>query len=74
LTQNRFFKDRNWLFTEFPELADSSTESILELGCGVGNTVFPILEHNADPKLTVFCCDFSSQAVDLVKGQLPADF
>ena len=66
--QNRFFKDRNWLFTEFPELSDPSTGSILELGCGVGNTVFPILEYNNDPKLTVYCCDFSPQAVELVQG------
>ena len=63
----RFFKDRNWLFTEFPELNDLSDGSILELGCGVGNTVFPILETNISAKLNVFCCDFSHTAVDLVK-------
>ncbi|XP_030885129.1 tRNA N(3)-methylcytidine methyltransferase METTL2A isoform X2 [Leptonychotes weddellii] len=39
----------------------------LQVGCGVGNTVFPILQTNNDPGLFVYCCDFSSTAVELVQ-------
>ncbi|XP_052251219.1 tRNA N(3)-methylcytidine methyltransferase METTL2-like isoform X2 [Dreissena polymorpha] len=105
--ENKFFKDRHWLFTEFPELAPEyyqSTENkptyslketnvdtchsenqkpskepkdvfqgqsaqfrIFEVGCGVGNTVFPILKANNDKGLMVYCCDFAKTAVDMVK-------
>uniref|UniRef100_H3AKL1 tRNA N(3)-cytidine methyltransferase n=1 Tax=Latimeria chalumnae TaxID=7897 RepID=H3AKL1_LATCH len=142
--KNHFFKDRHWLFTEFPELAPnckqdtverlsmnsqsddpgnsgpqalgkfslencenrcchlkhgiqesdkldrehinvdlrhtqmklsndkfpgaSATYCILEVGCGVGNTVFPILQINNDPGLFVYCCDFSATAMELVQN------
>ena len=121
--QNKFFKDRNWLFTEFEELAprdydgptkgvksealntdkrsseqdpcndepgtdEKQTEivhkmvtthesfnhgtitemKIFEIGCGVGNTVFPILQTNIDPNLFIYCCDFAESAIELVKN------
>ncbi|KAH8263769.1 hypothetical protein KR038_000541, partial [Drosophila bunnanda] len=75
---NRFFKDRHWLFTEFPELApleaDKKNEttqprSIFELGCGVGNTILPLLQHSSEPNLKVFGCDFSPRAVDILRSQ-----
>lgn len=65
--RNRFFKDRNWLFTEFPELNEIKEGNILELGCGAGNTVYPILESNISSGLKVYCCDFAASAIEAVK-------
>jgi len=66
--QEKFFKDRHYLFREFPGLTppDGATEHrVLELGCGAGNTVYPVLE--SDPRILVACCDFSHRAVQLVR-------
>ena len=71
--QRSFFKDRHWLFTEFTELiSKKSNESpfvIFEVGCGVGNTIFPILQMNLNSKMFVYGCDFSAVAIDLLKQQ-----
>uniref|UniRef100_A0A1A9WD23 tRNA N(3)-methylcytidine methyltransferase n=1 Tax=Glossina brevipalpis TaxID=37001 RepID=A0A1A9WD23_9MUSC len=70
--QHKFFKDRHWLFTEFPELTpkDSSQRcrAIFELGCGVGNTLLPILKYSAEEELKVYGCDFSSTAIEILRS------
>ena len=38
----------------------------MQVGCGAGNTVYPALEVN--PELTVYACDFSPRAVEIVKA------
>ena len=37
----------------------------MEVGCGCGNTVFPLMEENGIP--FYFACDFSPRAVNFVK-------
>lgn len=71
--QENFFKDRKWLQIEFPSLYEVTAEkynkpvTILEVGCGAGNTMFPILAQNENPGLRIHGCDYLKVAVDLVK-------
>ncbi|BFY98810.1 hypothetical protein BsWGS_01850 [Bradybaena similaris] len=64
----KFFKDRHWTKREFEEFSDSLEDccTVLEVGCGVGNFMFPLLEDN--PSLIFYACDFSPRAVDFVKS------
>ncbi|PWZ01201.1 S-adenosyl-L-methionine-dependent methyltransferase [Testicularia cyperi] len=71
--ENRFFKDRRWLHLEFPELVEATLPdrggvTILEVGCGAGNTVFPLLEINQNPMLEIHACDYSAEAVSVVRS------
>jgi tRNAThr (cytosine32-N3)-methyltransferase len=68
-----FFKNRKWLQQEFPILADVTREdagpvTILEVGAGAGNSAFPILANNKNPKLKVHACDYSKQAVQVMRN------
>jgi tRNAThr (cytosine32-N3)-methyltransferase len=40
----------------------------LEVGCGAGNTVFPLLQRNLNPKLKIFATDYSKIAVEVVRS------
>ncbi|KAL7418072.1 S-adenosyl-L-methionine-dependent methyltransferase [Mrakia frigida] len=67
-----FFKDRKWLRLEFPELmemtkADAGPRTIIEIGCGAGNALYPIYQANDNPELSIHGFDYSKSAVDVVK-------
>ncbi|VVB09053.1 unnamed protein product [Arabis nemorensis] len=64
---DRFFKDRHYLDKEWDSYFSASGKNvILEVGCGAGNTIFPLIATY--PHLFVYACDFSQRAVDLVKA------
>lgn len=64
---------RLWTTREFEELlgcdhvANSERKTMLEVGCGVGNLIFPLIADNRNDYF-VFACDFSSRAVELVQS------
>ncbi|KAL8210572.1 hypothetical protein R6Q57_005009 [Mikania cordata] len=59
----KFFKERRYLFKEFPELASCGEYSkVLEVGCGNGSTALPILRYKEN--VLVFACDCSTEALD----------
>ncbi|KAI8063151.1 S-adenosyl-L-methionine-dependent methyltransferase [Gongronella butleri] len=71
--ENRFFKDRHWLKLEFPELfeaakADAGPKRVFEVGCGAGNTLFPLLEQSENPDLFVYGADYAASAVQVVQS------
>ncbi|KAG0139936.1 hypothetical protein CROQUDRAFT_69792 [Cronartium quercuum f. sp. fusiforme G11] len=70
--KDTFFKDRAWLRNEFPILAesvkvDSGKVKIAEIGCGPGNTTYPILSVNENPELMLYALDYSDKAIEILK-------
>ncbi|CAL4937595.1 unnamed protein product [Urochloa decumbens] len=66
--EDKFFKDRHYLDKEWGkyfEGQDGEKMVVLEVGCGAGNTIFPLL--STYPDIFAHACDFSQRAVDLVK-------
>eukprot|EP00834_Sanchytrium_tribonematis_P003222 NODE_118_length_18285_cov_1.016606.p7 type:complete len:288 gc:universal NODE_118_length_18285_cov_1.016606:641-1504(+) len=60
-----FFKDRNWVLLEFPQLIPTKNEfRILDVGCGVGNTSIPIVEKvGKEFTYHIYACDYSNVAI-----------
>ena len=75
----KFFKDRYWTFREFDELNSDHVDvnesfqlkTLLEIGCGVGNFAYPLLRHNK--QIFAYVCDFSTDAIQLVKANSEYD-
>lgn len=78
--ETRFFKDRHWTTREFSELIageegakdtskdrdqDHPPKILFEIGCGVGNFLFPLIEEQRN--LFVHACDISPRAIQMVK-------
>ncbi|ETW78806.1 hypothetical protein HETIRDRAFT_478113 [Heterobasidion irregulare TC 32-1] len=68
-----FFKNRKWLPLEFPELVaaaqpSAGPQTVVEIGCGAGNSIFPLLAQNTNPHLSIHAYDYSSHAVKLVQN------
>ncbi|KAF4610696.1 hypothetical protein D9613_007109 [Agrocybe pediades] len=73
MNASNFFRNRKWLHNEFPELvaatkADAGPVLITEVGCGAGNSVFPLLSANQNEQLQIKAYDYSSHAVKLVQN------
>lgn len=72
----RFFRDRHWTTREFNELLSDAAEDeingkvtkrLLEVGCGVGNFVFPLIKDKHNIDYFIYACDFSPRAVEFVQ-------
>ena len=71
-----FFKDRTYLERELPEISDfkwlHEKEGIVseyyELGCGVGNTLFPLIKEFKCFRF--WGCDISVKAIDMIQAEI----
>ncbi|KFK35617.1 hypothetical protein AALP_AA4G014500 [Arabis alpina] len=68
-SSGKFFKERRYLLKEFPELLSCGHNSkLLEVGCGNGSTVLPILRGGNN--ISVYACDCSSEALVRTKENI----
>ena len=63
-----FYKPRNYLPIEFPELlhpGGGSEHVIMDVGSGYGSSTLPLLVKNRDSRFIIF--DFSETAIEMLK-------
>ncbi|KAJ3510705.1 hypothetical protein NLJ89_g4519 [Agrocybe chaxingu] len=63
MNASNFFRNRKWLHNEFPELIEAT-----QADAGAGNSAFPLLSVNQNPKLHLHAYDYSPHAVKLVQN------
>mmetsp|Transcript_89284 Transcript_89284/g.133863 ORF Transcript_89284/g.133863 Transcript_89284/m.133863 type:complete len:324 (-) Transcript_89284:40-1011(-) len=75
---NNFFKPRNYLPAEFPELvlqpehvSEQPKKKIVELGCGNGSSFYPLIDlyQNLSPRPIVYGLDFSTTAIEHIQNK-----
>ncbi|GFQ04744.1 methyltransferase-like protein 6 [Phtheirospermum japonicum] len=68
--QNKFFKDRHYLEKDWDKYFSDNDNGAISadgrVGFGAGNTIFPLIA--AYPELFIHACDFSTEALTLVKS------
>ena len=68
----KFFKDRHYLEKAFPlefspQYSVKANKTLVEIGCGVGNALLPLLESTNGQWRILHGLDLSSVAIDLVR-------
>ncbi|OIR57695.1 MAG: methyltransferase-like protein [Amphiamblys sp. WSBS2006] len=69
----KFFKPRNWLDVEVPELFGLDRPvTVFEVGCGTGSTLFPLAQTfdaygKENTQIHLHGCDVSGKAVSIVR-------
>ncbi|KAI3630885.1 hypothetical protein MIR68_012320 [Amoeboaphelidium protococcarum] len=72
-----FFRDRHWTLNEFKDLQNVLEASklkkqrVFEIGCGVGNFVYPIMQETQkveDMDIEFYACDYAPKAIELFKA------
>ena len=65
----QFFKARKYIYPAYQKWLDKS-KVCLEVGCGHGCSIFPLLGHPQIPDMRVIATDYSSEALTSYVGRV----